>query len=58
MNSELYQVTTSYACAGIVVSNGIVIDSAPIYTWMRGKSLETIKGWKRIQKIVKCRNES
>jgi len=34
-----------YACYGITVSNGIVIDAAPIAKWMLGKNWNDIKYW-------------
>jgi hypothetical protein len=43
--SELYQITLSYACAGIVVQDNIVIKTAPIFNWMIGKKLNQIKTW-------------
>jgi hypothetical protein len=30
MKDGLYQVTTSYLCAGFIVQNGVIIDIAPI----------------------------
>jgi hypothetical protein len=30
LQNGVYQVTTSYFCAGFIVENGIVIDMAPI----------------------------
>ncbi len=34
----LYQVTTSYACFGLVVSGGLVVGAAPISARSMGKS--------------------
>lgn len=38
MNEVLYQINSPYYTAGVIVSNGIIIDSAPILKWTRGKS--------------------
>jgi hypothetical protein len=52
MIRHLYQVTLPYACYGLVVADGIVIEAAPIARWMLGKKLvmmtrwvESKKGW-------------
>ena len=48
----LVQVSTNYACAGIEISKqGIVVKTAPIFSWMKGKSIYEIKKWKQIKKF-------
>lgn len=47
----LVQIDTGRACAGIIVEKGLVIEAAPIFSWMVGKSLESIKRWRRIKKL-------
>lgn len=47
----LLQIDTGYACAGIVVEDGVCTEAAPIFAWMVGKSLEEIKRWRKIQNI-------
>ena len=49
---RLYQVTASYFCAGIEVDDsGIIMHSAPILAWSRGKTFHWFsqycvkKGW-------------
>lgn len=42
---EIYQITLSYACAGIILKDNIVIKTAPIFHWMKGKTLEQVKIW-------------
>lgn len=34
----LYQITSSYYCAGLVVRNGYVAEAAPILKWAIGKT--------------------
>lgn len=41
----LYQVDIGYACFGVEVNNKIVIDAAPIGTWMIGKSWAVVQLW-------------
>ncbi len=41
----LYRIELPYACGGILVENGIVKTTAPIFKWMRGKSVESIREW-------------
>ncbi len=41
----LYQITLSYACFGIVVEDGIVVEAAPIGGWMVGKRISYITAW-------------
>jgi len=48
----IYQIDTSYACAGIIVDKqGIVIKTAPIFSWMEGKHIQEIRRWKSIKKL-------
>jgi hypothetical protein len=42
---ELYQIILSYACAGIIIKNGVVVRAAPIFHWMIGKNLNEVKTW-------------
>lgn len=54
---ELWRVETKYACAGVLVRDGIVVEAAPIYRWMSGKSWAEVLGWRRIvdvQLVVGC----
>jgi hypothetical protein len=40
----LYQVTSSYYCAGIITTNsGFVIKAAPILKWTIGKSIKYLQ---------------
>ena len=49
---QLYQITSSYFCAGIITKNKIIIKAAPIIKWTVGKSISEIiihctkKDWK------------
>ena len=45
MKDGLYQVTTSYLCAGFVIKNGTVVECAPI---LRKK----IDYWKKVAKFI------
>ena len=58
MNIVLYHIQLSYATAGIVVKNGKITKTAPIFKWMRGRDIEFVKKWvkKKNGKIieVKC----
>lgn len=51
---DLIQIHTKYSVAGILVHDGVVIDTAPIYGWMRGKQWRDVKKWKKITKIVRA----
>ena len=42
---ELYQVELPYATFGIVVTDNIVVEAAPIGKWMIGKLLPKISNW-------------
>jgi hypothetical protein len=54
---ELYQITLSYACAGIIVENDIVKETAPIFHWMKGKNINEVKSWvnKKSGTIIKVK---
>ena len=41
----LIQITLPYACYGIEVKNGIVIDTPPVSRWMIGKPFKEILVW-------------
>lgn len=43
--TELFQVTTGYFCAGIVVKNGRVVEAAPILRWSIGKPIGAVVAW-------------
>ena len=46
--TRLLQVDTGYACFGVVVRNGIVVEAAPIAKWAVGKSLaDVVEHFKR-----------
>jgi len=46
MNNRLFWVDCGYACGGISVSHsGVVVEAAPIFKWMLGKSLRKIENW-------------
>jgi hypothetical protein len=52
----LYLVDTGFACAGVIVNQSdIIIDTAPIYRWARGKPFETLKKWKKVKLITKAK---
>jgi hypothetical protein len=42
---ELWQITTSYFCCGILIKKGVCVDAAPIMGWAKGKTLGEIKAW-------------
>ena len=43
---NLWWIDLSYACAGIFVNDeGVVIQAAPIFGWMRGKRFAAVEKW-------------
>lgn len=40
---EIYQITTDYFCAAVIVEDGVVIRAAPILKWTLNKQFATIK---------------
>jgi hypothetical protein len=42
---QLYQITLTDICAGIIVEDGIIVQTAPVLAWMRLKRMETIGRW-------------
>lgn len=52
----LIQIDTGYACAGIIVENGIVVITAPIFKWMKGKEWVKVKSWRKIVTVRICPN--
>jgi hypothetical protein len=45
MEDELYQITLSYACAGVIIRKGRVVEAAPILAWMVGRTVATVRLW-------------
>lgn len=43
---QLWQIDVGYACAGILVDEASVVrHAAPIFKWMKGKSILEIERW-------------
>ena len=43
---NLWWINLPYACAGIFVSKeGIVVQTAPILSWMQGKQFTVVQQW-------------
>lgn len=40
---KLYQIDAGYGCGGAVAIDDIIIEAAPIFKWMVGKSIHFIK---------------
>ena len=51
---QLFQVTTASACGGVLVDDGLVVGSAPIFKWMRGKSWDQGARWSKIEEVTPC----
>lgn len=52
MSNKFFVVETKYACGAIIVNtDDIVVKAAPIFSWMKGKSLGQIKKWKNLTNI-------
>ena len=49
---QLYQLEAYDACAGIVVRDGVVVEAAPFFIWMVGKTFQEASQWHSITKIV------
>lgn len=45
MMTQLIQLKSSYFTAGIVVTDNIVVEAAPIVKWMIGKTWDTCRDW-------------
>ena len=43
---------TTYACGGICVLHGLIIDACPIYTWMRGWPMQRLLAYLRSKKAL------
>jgi hypothetical protein len=49
---EMYRLETKYACGGLLVSNGKVIDAAPIFRWAVGKDIDRVRKWKKVLALI------
>jgi hypothetical protein len=45
LEKDLYRIILPYACAGIILQNNVVTDTAPIFKWMKGKTLQEVENW-------------
>ena len=59
MKKTLYQLTTTYACGGIIVEGNRIVKTCPIYKWMRGKTLRYVIDYLKrkktfIRKVLVC----
>lgn len=43
--TQLYRISLPYATFGVEVRDAVIVDSAPIGRWMRGKALLFVKRW-------------
>ena len=50
--SIVYQLTTTYACGGVIVSQEDVVAACPIYRWMVGKSWQLVLANLRRRKLL------
>lgn len=49
----LVAIDVGYAFAGIIINDkGCCVEAAPIYKWMKGKSMPQIKKWKKIKEVT------
>lgn len=47
----LVQIDTGYACAGVMSEDGVITETAPIFKWMVGKTVQEVKKWPKIKSI-------
>lgn len=40
-----FYISMEYATFGIIAFNGVVVDAAPIASWMKGKYLKDLRQW-------------
>ena len=48
----LISVTTTYFSAGLITSNNIVVDSAPILRWSKGKTAKEVKAFFEKKRVL------
>jgi len=46
--TKLYQVTSHYACAGVLCENDIIISTAPIYNRLIGNNINNISKYYKV----------
>jgi len=49
----IYQLDTGYGCGAVIVRAGKIVDTAPIFKWMRGKTMETAINYLKRKSQVK-----
>lgn len=48
---RLFQIDAGYYCAGLIVEDVLIIDSAPILKWMIGKYITEIEQYCKYKKF-------
>ena len=51
IEEEMYEITSPYYCAGLIVKNNTVIESAPIIKWMTGKNISEVEEYCKFKKF-------
>lgn len=47
----LVLISTEFASAGVLVKDGLVVETAPIYSWMVGKRWDDVKRWSKVRAL-------
>lgn len=45
VKGTLYRAEIPFAVGGLLVQDGIVIETAPIFKWAKGKELSVVQNW-------------
>jgi len=53
---KLFSISTDYFVAGILVKNKVIVKTAPILNWAKGKTLSQLEDWLKTKngKIQRC----
>lgn len=49
----MYSIDTGWACAGVLVKNGIITGGAPIFKKFYGQPIENLLKWKQVKQWQK-----
>jgi hypothetical protein len=49
---RMFWVDIHYACFGVISEDSVIIDTAPIFMWAKGKTLAEVKNWLLKKKAI------
>lgn len=49
----LYWIETDFACGGVIVENGLIVDSAPIFKRFINQHIKALRQWQAVKQCIR-----